>query len=352
MPSDDLRPPAMTDVARLAGVSHMTVSRVLNDAASVRPPTRARVLAAIDQLGYRRNLTARALVTGRTQTLGVVTLNSTLYGPASTLHAIEQAAADADYFVTVVSLRSIDRGSVHDAVERLVSQGVDGIIAITPLVSAGQALQGLTRARPIVAVEGDPHVDVAVVSVDQEMGARLATRHLLDAGHQTVWHVAGPDDWLEARGRIAGWRETLTRAGAQIMPPITGDWSAHSGYEAGQMLARIPEATAVFVANDQMALGLLRALREAGRAVPDDVSVVGFDDVPEATYFAPPLTTIRQDFGAVGRESLSLLLGQLAAAATSVERITVPVELVERASTTAWAGGRKPARPRTPAKAY
>lgn len=322
----------MTDVARVAGVSHMTVSRVLNGV-PVRPTTRARVLAAIEQLGYRRNVAARTLVTGRSQVLGVVMLNSTLYGPASTLYAIEQAARHEGYFITVAALRSIDRKSVKDAVVRLIDQGVDGIIVGAPHTSAGQALATLPRDVPLVAVEGDPETDVAVVCVDQVHGARAATEHLLSLGHRTVWHVAGPSDWLEARGRIEGWRAALRDADVEVPPPLTGDWRPRSGFEAGQVLARMPEVTAVFVANDQMALGLLQAFRERGRAVPDDVSVVGFDDVPEAEYFAPPLTTVRQDFDSVGRNSLRLLVDQIESGRPRGDRIVVQGELVVRDST-------------------
>jgi DNA-binding LacI/PurR family transcriptional regulator len=327
------RAPAMTDVARLAGVSHMTVSRVLNDVQSVRPATRARVHAAIDQLGYRRNVAARALVTGRSQMLGVVMLNSTLYGPASTLHSIEEAARHEGYLVSVASVRSIDRSSVGDAVARLVDQGVDGVVVVAPLTSTELALAGMPREIPLVVVEGDPDADVAVVCVDQEQGAKAATEHLLAVGHRTVWHVAGPNDWLEARGRVRGWRAALEAAGAEVPPPLPGDWSPRSGYEAGHILARMPEVTAVFVANDPMALGLLRAFRERGLSVPERVSVVGFDDVPEAEFFAPPLTTVRQDFDSVGRNSLHLLVDQIETGDVRRDRIVVDSELIIREST-------------------
>ncbi|HEY5051441.1 MAG TPA: LacI family DNA-binding transcriptional regulator, partial [Acidothermaceae bacterium] len=247
--------PAMADVARIAGVSHQTVSRVVNEVDRVRPATRARVRAAIEQLGYLPNVAARALATGRTRTVGVVTVASRLFGPASTLHGIEQAARAEGYFVTMVSLSSIDPGSVREAIGRLVAQGVDGVIVDVPLVSALGAIGQLSVDIPIVAVEGDPLGGVPVVSVDQVDGARQATEHLLSAGHATVWHVAGPNDWLETHGRIAGWRAALVSAAAHVPPLLHGDWSAKSGYEAGRILASVDKVTAVFVANDQMALG-------------------------------------------------------------------------------------------------
>jgi DNA-binding LacI/PurR family transcriptional regulator len=290
------------------------------------------VLAAIDELGYRPNRAARALATGRSGTLGVLSMYSAFYGPTSTLYGIEQAAGEAGYSVAVASVRTIDRPSLQRAVDRLLDQDVDGLIVIAPLLSAGEAFDGLPGDVPLVAVDGDPDLNAAVVRVDQETGARIATRHLLDAGHRTVWHVAGPSDWLDARGRIDGWRAALVEAGAEIPPLLSGDWTARSGYESGQLLARVGDLSAVFAANDQMALGLLRALSEHGRSVPADVSVIGFDDIPEAAYFAPPLTTVRQDFDEVGRRSLAALLAQIdGAAETSVD--TVGTTLVVRSST-------------------
>jgi DNA-binding LacI/PurR family transcriptional regulator len=155
----------------------------------------------------------------------------------------------------------------------------------------------------------------------------------LELGHRTVWHIAGPDDWQESRQRTAGWRRALEEAGADIPPPLTGDWSAQTGYELGRELVADPHVTAVFVANDQMALGLLRVLHEQGRDVPGEVSVVGFDDVPEAAYFTPPLTTVRQDFMEMGRRSLHLLLTEIDNGTRSTTNETVPSELIIRSST-------------------
>ena len=303
----------MSDVAALAGVSHQTVSRVIAEHPNVRPRTRARVLAAIEELGYRPNIAARALATGRSRTLGVVSMNSTLFGPASTLYSIEEAAKHAGYFVTVASVRSFDRTSLREATTRLLGQAVDGLVVIAPLASAADALRDLPKDIPVVSVDGDPDAHDTVVRVDQVTGARIATLHLLAAGHATVWHVAGPQDWIDAQGRIAGWQAALLASGAEVPPLLNGDWSARSGYQAGQVLARMPEVTAVFAGNDQMALGLLRALNERNRQVPGDVSIVGFDDIPEAAFFTPPLTTVRQDFDEVGRRSLHMLIEQITA---------------------------------------
>jgi DNA-binding LacI/PurR family transcriptional regulator len=325
----------MTDVARVAGVSHQTVSRVLNDSGKVRPETRARVLSAVRLLDYRRNSVARALVTGRTQTLGVVSFDTTLYGPASTLFGIERAAHAEDYFVSVVSVTTLDRESILSAVERLRAQGVDGVLVIAPLQSAADAVVHVPGDLPVVAVEAGPEHTVPVVAVDQVAGATAATRHLLELGHRTVWHVAGPPGWVEAHQRTDGWLAALEAAGADAPPVLAGDWSARSGYELGRRLVTVRDVTAIFAANDQMALGILRAVHEAGRAVPRELSVAGFDDIPEAQYFTPPLTTVRQDFMEVGRQSLMLLLAQMSGPARSSSRVVVEPELTVRESTAA-----------------
>ena len=305
------RDPAMTDVARLAGVSHQTVSRVLNGHPNVREQTRLRVRAAIAELGYRPNKAARALVTGRTQLIGVVAANSTLYGPASLLAAFELAAGEAGFAVSLKRVKVLDRTSIAEAVEHHRDQRVAGIVAIAPTASANEALADVPAGVPLVTVDGDPERATPMVTVDQYAGAFDATRHLLEAGHRTVWHVSGPPDWFDAKGRVRGWQGALEAAGVEVPPLVAADWSAAAGYRAGQMLARMPEVTAVFAANDHLALGILRAMSERGKNVPGDVSVVGFDDVPEAAYFIPPLTTIRPDFDAVARETLGLLLAQV-----------------------------------------
>ena len=329
------RPAVMADVARLAQVSYQTVSRVLHDSPNVHRDTRERVLTAIRQLDYRPNQMAQALVTGHSRTLGVVSFDTTLYGPASTLLGIEQAAHGAGYAVSIASLQSPNRPSMLGAVQRLQGQGVEGIIVIAPQKSAVNALLHLSHRVPLVAVEAGPDDSVPVVAVDQFAGAVAATRHLLDLGHRNVWHIAGPTDFLEAELRISGWKSALGRAGIKPPPLSRGDWSPRSGYEIGQRLAQNREVTAVFVANDQMALGLLRSLHEAGRDIPGDISLVGFDDVPESAYFTPPLTTVRQDFAEAGRRCLRLLVG-LIETGEPAENVMVAPELVVRSSTGAF----------------
>ncbi|MGX1269737.1 LacI family DNA-binding transcriptional regulator [Streptomyces phaeoluteigriseus] len=335
MTHTQLRPPTMADVARMAGVSHQTVSRVLGDHPNVREQTRDRVLRAIEEMGYRRNSSARALVTRRTRTLGVVASDTTLYGPASTLFALEEAARAEGYLVSTVSLRRLTVEELSKALDHLGEGGVEGVVAIAPQRSAVDALAELRHPFPVVVVGSGPGVDIPSVSVDQQLGARLATAHLLAAGHRTVWHLAGPEDWQEAADRAAGWRSTLEAEGVEPPMLLRGDWSPPSGYRAGQELAGWVGRglTAVFVANDQMALGVLRALREAGVRTPQDVAVVGFDDIPESEFFAPPLTTVRQDFEAVGQRGIALLLDLIEGRPPAASRIAIEPQLVVRAST-------------------
>ena len=331
--------PVMVDVARLAGVSHQTVSRVLNGHPNVSPETRAGVLAAIRDLGYRPNAAARTLVTGRTNTLGVISFDTTLYGPASMLYGIERAAHPG-YSVMIASLPAFDRRSLPEAVERFLSQAAEGIIVIAPETSAVAALAGLAAGIPLVAVGCGTSAPLPSVAIDNSAGAAQATRHLLDLGHQTVHYIGGPDSWLDAQERMEGWRATLRAARAPEPDLMRGDWSARSGYEIGHRLAAMPDVTAVLCANDAMALGLLRALAERGRQVPGDVSVVGFDDMPEAAFFRPPLTTIRQDFGELGRRALHMLIDSIAGERSLQPALPITPDLVVRAS-----AGRPPRRP-------
>ena len=323
--------PLMVDVARLAGVSHQTVSRVLNDHPHVSAKTRAGVLAAIRDLGYRPNAAARSLVTGRTNALGVISVDSTLYGPSSMLYGLERAAPP-DYLVAIARLDTFDRRSLHQAVERFLGQAVEGIIVVAPQTSAVEALINLKTDIPLVAIKCGKDAPLPSVTVDNLAGAARATQYLLDLGHETVHHLAGPLTWLDAQERMDGWRQTLMAAGARVPDLVSGDWSARSGYEMGHRLAATPDVTAILAANDQMALGLLRALAERGRDVPGDVSVVGFDDIPEAAFFPPPLTTVRQDFGELGTRAMHLLMDRICGADQFVPSLPIMPDLVVRAS--------------------
>jgi DNA-binding LacI/PurR family transcriptional regulator len=319
--------PVMDDVARHAGVSKQTVSRVLNDHPSVRPETREAVREAMRTLGYRPSRSARSLASGRTRMLGVISFDAARYGPAAILTAIDTAAQKAGYLVSSIALDTADRDTVAEAVDRLSAEGADGVIAIAPQRWVGRALAEAGTATPLVVLD-----DAPAVAGDSRSGARKATGHLLSLGHRTVAHVAGPAGWTSAELRLAAWRAALEAAGAEVTEPLAGDWSADAGYELGRRLARRAELTAVFVSNDQMALGVLHALHEAGRAVPGDVSVVGYDDVPEAAHFLPPLTTVRTDFAEIGTRALRLLLDRIDGAGPPPSDVLVPAELIVRDS--------------------
>jgi DNA-binding LacI/PurR family transcriptional regulator len=216
-------------------------------------------------------------------------------------------------------------------VDRFLGHSVEGIIVIAPQTSAVAALSHVPSDLPLVAVGCGTRAPLTSVAVDNAAGACTATRYLLDLGHETVHHVAGPSTWLDARERADGWRTALREANAPEPEIISADWSARSGYQTGQDLARRPEVTAVFCSNDTIALGLIRALSEAGRRVPEDVSVVGFDDVPEAGFYLPPLTTVRQDFSELGRRALDALVERIAHGGPG-EHLRVAPEFVVRAS--------------------
>ncbi|MFC7265407.1 LacI family DNA-binding transcriptional regulator [Streptomyces lutosisoli] len=333
-------PPRSADVAQLAGVSQKTVSRVFNDEAYVSADVRRRVLKAAEELGYRRNNAARALASGRTRSIGVVTLGTALYGPASLLMGVERAVRDTGYALRVVNTVEGDPTGIAGAVDSLLDQGVDGIVISEPIDEGGDGdgTESSVRVDVPVLVCGAPPPFAAprvlAAGVGAELMARTVTEHLLDLGHRTVHHLAGPQRWYAARDRLDGWRAALTAHGRDEPPVVEGDWSAASGYAAGRELAADPDVTAVFAANDDMAIGLIRALTEAGRRVPEDVSVVGFDDIPVAAYVSPPLTTVRQPFDAVAQEGLKRLVHAIEnPQADPLAASDPPVDLIVRAST-------------------
>jgi DNA-binding LacI/PurR family transcriptional regulator len=333
MSDSPARAPSIRDVARVAEVSYQTVSRVLNDHPSVREATKERVLAAMSQLQFRPSRAARTLVTRRSGMIGVLAAaGGSHYGPVSSISAIEDASREAGYTVTIANVDPSEAASIGDALDHLLAQNVEGIVVVAPQARVLQAITALPMRVPFVTLQS-PDPDAHAFSVDQLAGARAATRHLLDLGHTRIFHLAGPQDWIEAEARMRGFLEELSDSGVPTTAPIMGDWTADFGYRAGVELLNGPrDFTAVFSSNDQMALGLLHAFREAGLDVPGDVSVVGFDDIPEAAHFWPPLTTVRQDFRELGRRGIDLLLRELGDE-TVREPGTITPQLVVREST-------------------
>ena len=326
------RAPSIRDVAHLAGVSHQTVSRVLNHHPSIRPETKQRVLDVMAELQYKPNRAARALVTSRSRTIGILSASSTQYGPASSIAAIEAAARASGYWVSTANIESSDAASIADGLAHLAAQGIEGLVVIAPQVRVFDTLARLSIDVPYVTLQSTGHDTVRTLSVDQIAGARMATRHLIELGHRGIYHLAGPQDWIEAEARMRGFLEEM---GAQDVPttaPILGDWTAQFGYYAGRELLTVRDFTAIFASNDQMALGLMHAVRDAGLEIPHDVSIIGFDDIPEAAHFWPPLTTVRQDFAELGRRCVALLLGDIDPTVPEHLATIVP-ELIVRGST-------------------
>jgi DNA-binding LacI/PurR family transcriptional regulator len=327
------RAPNIRDVARAAGVSYQTVSRVLNDSPSLRPETRDRVLRAIDELGYRPNQAARALVTSRSGLIGVlVASRAAAYGVQTSVYEIEDAAREAGYSVAVATCLS-DDASVRHAIDQLIGQAVEAVVVVAPQARVFDLLKTQPLGIPYVSLDSERRDEGHSVSVDQFEGARLATRHLIELGHSRILHLAGPQDWIEADARMRGFLREVSDNELWVRPPVLGDWTAEFGYRAGRELMNRMEFTAVFCSNDQMALGLMHAFREADVRVPADISVIGFDDIPDAAHYWPPLTTIRQDFAEIGRRAIALLLAQLGGEPATFTAEPIRPQLVLRAST-------------------
>jgi DNA-binding LacI/PurR family transcriptional regulator len=328
------RGPSLADVARLAGVSGQTVSRVANGRTNVDAVTRERVLSAMRQVGYRPNSAARALRSGRFRSIGLIVFELSSYGTTRTLEAISTAATVSGYGVNLLPVLHVTQGAVTSAFDRLGEQAVDGVIILIEAHQLNEAEVALPGGLPVVVIDSSAHYDYPIVDTDQAQGARLATEHLLDLGHETVWHISGPPESFSAARRRRSWEETLTGRGCEVPPVQVGDWTSGSGYAAGRALAGRADVSAVFAANDQMALGLMRALHERGRRIPEDVSVVGFDNMEEAANFWPPLTTVRQSFTEVGRRSVDALIREIQLGEHHHEPVSVGTELVVRDSTT------------------
>ena len=332
MQTEPVRAPNIRDVARLAGVSYQTVSRVLNDSPSIKESTKQRVLDVITEIGYRPNQAARALVTSKSRTIGVLSSQTSHYGPTTSITAIEHAAREAGYRLSITNISSSDYTSIKAGLDYLLSQSIEALVVIAPQVRVFEVIKDLAISVPFVTLQSTDLDSSHSLSVDQVAGARMATRHLIELGHTEIMHISGPQDWIEAEARMQGFLDAINGADLRTRAPILGDWTAHFGYYAGIELLRMRDFTAVFAGNDQMALGFMHACREMGLSIPGDMSVVGFDDIPEAAHFFPPLTTVRQNFADVGRRAVSLLLGELRGdVALSHEQI--PPELVIREST-------------------
>ena len=299
----------LDDVGALCGVSYQTVSRVVNESPLVAAKTRAQVLKAIAELGYRPNLAARRLATRRSSVIGMVGTKITYYGPAQVMVSIEETAKRRGYNLMFVGIEHPNKAKVAAAIDDLCEHQVDGVILGVHVEGSIDAIQKLCHGVPFVALDTNAAPAVPNVIVDQQYGTRLAIEHLLDLGHQQIAFVTGPSLWSASKERRKGWAKALKHVGLELGPCIEGDWSAESGFAAAKLLEREPrDLTAIVAANDHMALGVLRALHAKGIRVPEQISVVGYDDLPESRFFEPPLTTIHHDFAGQGERCVEVLL--------------------------------------------
>jgi DNA-binding LacI/PurR family transcriptional regulator len=328
--------PTIKDVAARAGVSRQTVSRVINNKAELSESTRDRVLAAIEELGYRPNAAARSMVVGRTCTLGCISPSLTDYTFANIIDSAQAEARRLGYFVLTGSAPAA--ADAEALLEEMLHRQVDGLMVLNPraderyryflpLIEKGMAVLYLNSTP-----QGEP---VSSIHCDDRRGGYEATRYLIDLGHSAIATIVGPGNEEASDDRLAGYRQAIAEAALSCEPDclVRGDWSATSGYVAmRQLLGFSQQFTAVFAQNDQMAVGAIRALREAGRRVPDDLSIVGFDDIPLASYFDPPLTTLQQPMQETGKQAALMLVETIQKPDRAPEQVSLPARLIERAS--------------------
>jgi DNA-binding LacI/PurR family transcriptional regulator len=325
----------MHDVARLSGVSYQTVSRVINHHPYVADDTRERVLQVIAQLGYRPNRAAQSLAGHHSHTLAMTTFGMDNYGPSQMVINIEQAARQSGYDLIFASVTDTSLDSMRTALDRLLHWEIDGLLFLMPVRGMPyDELVDLCGVTPIVLVGAEPAENTPMVFIDQQHGVTLVANHLLAAGHRAVAEICGPENWVDAHLRHEAFVQALSVGGVSVTASVEGNWTSQSGYEAAlKLLNRGTKFTALFAANDQMALGAIRALNERGLRVPEAVSVVGFDDVSEAAYFSPPLTTVRQDFASLGRRGIEYLVQRISNPRTPIQQQVILPQFIQRAST-------------------
>lgn len=324
------------DVARQSGVSYQTVSRVINNHPSVAEETRKRVLGAIQKLNYRPNRAARSLVTNRSDTIAIISFGTTFYGPGQMVSNITRHAKNSGYRVSPSTVERLQRGDVKAALDDLHGSLIDGIIMIAPIVSDFMhEIRELVGDIPFIQIDTKPQPHIASVVIEQFYGSRLAVEHLIGLGHRKIAEISGPMNWYDGIMRHQSWVDTMAKHNLPQQMSVEGTWSSQSGYEAvHSLLNGGAEFTGLVVANDQMALGAIAALNERGFRIPEDVSIVGFDNIPESAYFLPALTTVYQDFEALGEQSVEYLVSLMKNPETPIHQRVLYPELVIRKSTT------------------
>jgi LacI family transcriptional regulator len=325
----------LNDVADHSGVSYQTVSRVINNHPSVAEDTRKRVLEAIQELNYHPNRAARSLVTNRSDTIAIISFGATFYGPGQMVSHIIRHAKDSGYRVSLSTVQQLGWDEVKTAIDDLHEHLIDGIIMIAPIISDFMhEIRALIGDIPFIQIDTKPQQGIASVVIEQSHGTKLAVEHLIELGHRDIAEISGPLNWYDATMRHQSWIETMKRHKLSSRMSVEGNWSAQSGYDGLHTLIKAgAKFTGLVVANDQMALGAMAALKELGLRVPEDVSVVGFDDIPESGYFLPALTTVHQDFMALGQQCVEYLVSLITNPDTPVHQRVLYPRLIVRSST-------------------
>jgi DNA-binding LacI/PurR family transcriptional regulator len=323
------------DVALNSGVSYQTVSRVINRHPSVSEETRTRVLKAIQELNYRPNRAARSLVTNRSDTIAIISFGATFYGPGQMLSNITQSAKNRGYLVSPSFVQHLGREEVKAALDNIHEHLFDGLIIIAPIISdVLREISELVGSIPFIQIDTKPQPGIASVGIEQVYGTKLAVEHLISLGHRRIAEISGPMSWYDAKMRHHSWRDTMGRHGLSPELTVEGRWTPQSGYEGIETLLNSgAEFTGLVAGNDQMALGAIAALNERGLRIPEDISIVGFDDIPESGYFLPALTTVHQDFAALGEQSVDYLVSLIKNPATPTHQRVLFPELIVRKST-------------------
>lgn len=331
---EKIKKPNIYDVAKLAGVSHQTVSRVINDGPHTKAETRAKVEQAMVELGYVPNAAARALVTSQSKMIGMMVADEIFFGPAGMIHALKNETRKADYFAVSCSVDGTSKESMLEGLKHLRKLGLEAIIVITPQFDNSKNVTQILPNVPSLFIDSQSGEGQLSISLDNFAGSRIATEHLIGLGHKNILHVSGPTTWQDAEPRIRGYESAMLAAG--LTPKvIPADWLIETGYQIGMHLdLEKTETTAIVAANDHLALGLMRAFRERNIAVPERISIVGFDDIPEAPFLDPALTTLRPNFEQLGKLAVGLILGSVSASET-VDNETLYPELIIRNSTAA-----------------
>lgn len=328
------------DVAKLAGVSHQTVSRVLNNHLSLKPSTRMKVEAAIKELEYRPNQAARQLVTSESRIIGLLVTGSELYGPSSILNAMERETRMAGYSVISISIVQESRESWREGIEQLRRLNIDGVITIALPRELITEVENAVPSAVLVVVDTEPSKKFDVVNIDNLAGGKMATEYLIELGHSRIMHVTGPANAYEARMRRLGYEQAMKDA--SLTPQVVeGDWSIKTGFTVGKTLSSMKQRpTAIFCANDHLALGVLKAFSQQDLLIPGDLSLIGFDDIPESAYFTPSLTTVKQDFDELGKFAINKMLSQLKES-TKLETLMIKPQLIVRDSAQQLKAGRR-----------